>query len=94
MFYIYFIKSKRNGKTYMGVTEKDPKDRLKEHNCACNKWTKENGPLKLIYFESYCCKKDALAREKFYKSGFGKLIKESIIKTIEDHDFWSCSSAG
>ena len=82
MYNIYFIKSERNGKVYVGVTEKDPKDRVKEHNNSSNKWTSENKPLRLIYFESYYCKKDATGRELFYKSGFGRKIRDIIIGAV------------
>jgi len=38
------------------------------------------GPFKLIYFESFICKTDALRRENFYKSGQGKKLKSIILK--------------
>jgi putative endonuclease len=94
MFSVYFIKSKKNGKVYTGFTEKDPLIRLQEHNSGSNDWSKNNKPYAMLYFESYCCKEDTLKREKFYKSGFGKLIKNSIIETIEKHNFWGRSSVG
>ncbi|PIR73860.1 MAG: hypothetical protein COU40_00230 [Candidatus Moranbacteria bacterium CG10_big_fil_rev_8_21_14_0_10_35_21] len=68
--------------------------RLKEHNTSSNVWSKNNKPFDILYFESYYCKKDAQEREKFYKSGFGKLIKNSISETIKKHKFWGRSSAG
>ena len=82
MFYVYFIKSKRNGKIYTGVTSKDPKTRLAEHNYGTNQWTKQNGPFELCYYESYYCVKDAQNREKFYKTGFGKQIKKIIVDKL------------
>lgn len=83
MYWIYFIKSLKNGKVYVGHTDKEPIDRLEEHNVGCNEWTRSNGPFALIYFESYFCKKDAIHRELFYKSGFGRRIKKIIIDQIE-----------
>ena len=94
MFQVYFLKSKRNKKVYVGVTAKDPSIRLKEHNSASNNWSRNNGPFDLIYFESYHCKEDALRREKFYKGGFGKMVKNSIIDTLEKHKHWGRSSVG
>jgi len=82
MYSVYFAKSLRNNKIYVGFTEKDPKDRVKEHNFGSNKWSKENGPLKLIYFENFLCKADAQLREKFYKSGIGKKIKKIIVENL------------
>lgn len=84
MFYIYFAKSLKNGKVYVGFTSKEPKIRVSEHNSGSSKWSKHNRPLKLIYFESYVCEKDARFREVFYKSGIGKKIKKEIVKVMDD----------
>ena len=82
IYYVYFLKSTKNQKVYCGQTTKKPEDRLKEHNQHTNKWTWENGPFVLVYYESYCCKADAIKRESFYKSGFGKKIRNAIIKSV------------
>lgn len=68
----------------MGSTEKEVEIRLKEHNLGSNKWTRSNGPFKLVYYEKYMCKEDAKIRENFYKMGFGKVIKKVIIEAIEN----------
>ncbi len=83
MYYVYFLKSEKNRKIYTGSTEKTPAIRLKEHNQNSNQWTKENGPFKLVYYESYICKDDAMAREAFYKTGFGRLIRGAIFEVVE-----------
>ena len=83
MYFVYFLKSQKNEKVYVGCTSKEPLDRLKEHNTNSNKFTKANKPFKLIYYEKYYCKKDALQREHFYKTGFGKKIKKVIIQSLE-----------
>jgi len=82
MYFVYFAKSLRNQKVYVGFTGKEPVVRVDEHNKGSNIWSKNNGPFKLIYFESYICKKDAQNREEFYKMGFGKQIKLAIIKEL------------
>jgi putative endonuclease len=82
MFYIYFAKSLKNGKVYVGSTSKSPELRVSEHNNGSNKWSSHNRPLQLIYYESYYCAQDAKLREKFYKSGFGKKIKGIIISSL------------
>lgn len=83
MFYVYFAKSLKNGKVYVGYTSKEPSARVKEHNNGSNKWSKNNSPLNLIYYESFVCEKDARIREKFFKSGLGKRIKLAIVKETE-----------
>ncbi|MCX6726410.1 MAG: GIY-YIG nuclease family protein [Candidatus Shapirobacteria bacterium] len=87
MFYVYFLESLKNSKIYVGSTSKTPTVRLKEHNLGKNTWTRDNGPFKLIYYETYVCEEDAKLREKFYKMGFGKLIKKVIIQTLKQTGF-------
>ncbi|KKQ51706.1 MAG: hypothetical protein US70_C0014G0009 [Parcubacteria group bacterium GW2011_GWD2_38_11] len=83
MQHVYFLKSKKNKKIYTGSTEKSPAIRLKEYNEGSNKWTRENGPFDLVYYEKYTCEEDAQAREAFYKTGFGRIIRNAILETIE-----------
>ena len=80
MYFVYILQSLKNSKSYVGMTTKDPNKRLEEHNIGSNTWTKLNAPFKLVYYESYYCKKDALHRENFLKSGIGKKLKNIILK--------------
>jgi len=57
--------------------------RVTEHNKGGSAWTKNNRPFKLIYFEEYICKRDAVKREIFYKTGIGKKIKKLIVKIMD-----------
>lgn len=82
MYYVYFAKSLKNLKVYVGSTSKEPQVRVNEHNAGANVWSKHNGPFELIYFEEYLCKQDAEKKERFYKTGFGKRIKYAIIHEI------------
>lgn len=82
MFCVYFLRSVKNNKVYVGYTSKEPTQRLSEHNIGTNSWTSANKPFNLIYFEEYICKEDAIKRERFYKMGFGKKIKQAIIGVL------------
>jgi predicted GIY-YIG superfamily endonuclease len=82
MFFVYFAKSLKNGKIYVGKTTKDPHIRLKEHNTGTNAWTKKNVPFELVYYESFVCAEDMTKREAFYKTGMGKRIKYAIAKEM------------
>lgn len=84
MFYVYFIESLKNHKIYVGSTSIKPEARLEQHNQGHNKYTSINRPFKLLYFETYLCKTDALNREKFYKMGFGRKIKDIIVKYLSE----------
>ena len=78
MYFIYVLKSLKNNKRYIGYTSKQLFKRLKEHNTGCNKWTRENGPFTIIYFEEYQTKTEAIKREKFLKSGQGRKFLDSM----------------
>jgi len=78
MSFIYVLKSLKNGKRYIGSTRKEPLDRLSEHNSRSNKWTKQNGPFKLLYQEYYDDYSEAQKREKFLKSGQGRKFLDNM----------------
>jgi len=71
MYYVYIIKSQKKGKLYKGFS-KNIKRRIKEHNSGNVTFTKPDKPWKLIYYEAFDNKIDALLEEKFIKSGKGK----------------------
>ncbi len=80
IYYVYILASLKTGESYVGYTSKKPTERLEEHNKGSDPWTHANGPFTLKYYESFVCKTDALIREKFYKTGQGKKLKEIILK--------------
>lgn len=71
MYYVYILKSPKNGKLYKGCTI-DLKRRLKEHNSGKSTFTRDNGPWKLVYYEVFSSKTDAEREEEFLKSGKGR----------------------
>ena len=80
MYYTYFLLSTKSQKLYIGYTN-DLKRRVKEHNDGIGgKFTKANRPLKLIFYEAHCNKKDAKAMETFYKSGYGREVLKDKLK--------------
>ena len=79
MYYVYILKSKKNSKRYTGCTSKYPTVRLKEHNSGTDNWTRQNGPFKLVYSETFESKREALRREKFLKTGVGRRFLDKII---------------
>ena len=83
MHHVYFDKSLKNGKVYIGSTSNTPVERITQHNSGTSIWTKQNRPFKLIYYESYICKEDSKLREIFYKTGIGRKIKKAIIESLD-----------
>ena len=73
MFYVYIIKSLKDGKLYIGRAN-NLRRRLLEHNTKQSKSTKYRGPFKLIYYEAYLSEKDAKDREYKLKRFSGSYI--------------------
>ncbi len=70
MFYVYVLKSLKDGLLYYGYTN-DLKRRLVEHTKGLNKSTKHRLPIKLVYYEAYASQADARARELRLKNSAG-----------------------
>ena len=82
MFYVYILKSLKDGKLYIGKT-KNLRNRLELHNKKRIKSTKGRTPLTLIYYEAFINKTDWSKEELFLKSGVGKeSLKYRLNKTL------------
>ena len=71
MFYTYILLSERDNNFYTGFT-KDLNSRLEKHNNGSVASTFYRRPLRLIYYEACLNETDAIEREKYFKSGFGR----------------------
>ena len=60
-----------NGRKYIGHTN-NLERRLQEHLTGRSTYTKRNNANKLLYFEKYNSRSEAMKREKFLKSGRGR----------------------
>lgn len=69
MYCVYLLQN-RDGGWYIGFTG-DLKRRVSEHQTGQNPTT-SRGSYRLVYYEAYLNKADALGREKFLKSGSGR----------------------
>lgn len=71
MYYTYVLISKKDGYFYIGFTN-DLEKRVEEHLQGKVLSTANRNPLRLIYYEACLNKSDAIKREKYFKSGFGR----------------------
>ncbi len=62
MFFVYILKSDKDGKLYFGYTT-DLRKRIKEHNLGLVSSTKSRIPFRCVYYEAYVSKGDATKRE-------------------------------
>jgi len=67
MFYVYLLKSLKDGNYYIGQTE-NAKARLEYHNRGRVKSTKNRRPFVLIGAEAYATRKESRWREHALKS--------------------------
>ena len=82
-YYFYILQSSKNGKLYIGSTS-NLKRRLKQHNSGNNIATKPNIPYKLVHYQAYSNKKDALECERYFKTTAGwrrlkRMLKNGLI---------------
>ena len=81
MYYVYVIRSKKDKQFYTGFTG-ELQNRLQEHNSGRVPSTKTRIPFELVYYEACLNEKDALAREKYLKSGMGKRYQRNRLKSF------------
>ena len=82
-YYVYLLFSFKDKGFYIGFTA-DLKKRLQKHAKGEVHETKARRPLKLIHYEYFISKKDAMAREEFLKSGYGRRqLKEMLKQTLD-----------
>ena len=80
MYYVYILKSEKDGLFYTGFTN-DLNRRVEEHNQGLQESTKKRIPFELIYYEWCLNKEDAITREKYLKSGMGKRYIQNRLKS-------------
>ena len=78
-FYVYVLQSNRDNNFYTGYTE-NLKNRLDQHQRGKVESTKNRSPLRLIYWEGCLNQKDALQREKYLKTAWGKRYLKNRLK--------------
>lgn len=81
MYYVYILKSKKDGKLYTGHTE-DLKKRLAEHNSGKVRSTALRRPFILVYSEAFPTRSEARWRERHLKTAWGKKKIQCSLNTI------------
>ena len=79
MFYVYVLRSEKDGKLYTGST-KDLVKRESLHQLGKVISTRYRKPFILIYYEACLNETDARKRERFLKSGPGKRFIKGRLK--------------
>jgi putative endonuclease len=80
-FFVYVLRSERDGRLYTGMTDRLER-RLKEHNAGKTQSTRYRRPFTLLYTESYGSRAEAARRERFLKSGAGHKFLSSVLAEV------------
>jgi len=84
MYYVYVLQSLSDRNFYTGFAN-NLENRIKKHDNGSVEATKFRRPLKLVYYEACINKKDALSRELYLKTAWGKrFIKNRIKRYLEN----------
>ncbi|HEY5550009.1 MAG TPA: GIY-YIG nuclease family protein [Candidatus Saccharimonadales bacterium] len=74
MYYLYLLYSKKLKEFYIGTTP-DLRRRFYTHNAGKNIATKNGAPWRLVYYEAYPTKENALNREYKLKR-YGQALRQ------------------
>lgn len=78
-YYVYILLSLKDNKFYIGSTS-DLIKRFSAHQKGFVDATKNRLPLRLIFYEAYLDKYDAIRREDYFKSSKGKQTLRNMLK--------------
>lgn len=81
---VYVLYSKKDGELYIGYSA-EVRRRIDEHTRGQVTATRTRRPLVIILCESFANKKDALQREKYFKTGWGRNhLRKMLYHTLEE----------
>lgn len=80
MYFTYVLYSPKFDKFHKGQTE-DLNIRLKQHNSGRVMSTKAYVPWEIAYYEEYGLRKEALQRERYFKTAAGRRFLKTKILT-------------
>src|SRR3954463_14510102 len=70
-YFVYVLRSEDTNRRYVGSC-RDVDDRLLRHNTGQSKSTKHGVPRKLIHWERFGTRAEAVQKERYYKTGRGR----------------------
>ncbi len=78
MYFAYVLKSIEHDFYYKGHCH-DLEKRLQQHNSGMTESIRPYIPLQLVYFEEFTTEKEAIEREKYFKTSAGrKYLKKKL----------------
>jgi len=84
MTYVYVLRSQKDHNFYVGYTV-DLRGRMSAHNKGRVESTRFRRPLELLYYEACRRESDALRREKYLKTAYGKrYIRNRLVDDLHE----------
>ena len=83
MYYVYVLQSGKDRRFYVGYAL-ELRKRLELHNEGRVESTKNRRPLQLVYYEACISQRDALHRERYLKTAYGKRYIKNRLRTYLD----------
>jgi putative endonuclease len=80
-YYVYILYSISNDKYYIGFTH-NIETRLFKHNAGATPSTRPGIPWRMVYFETFENKRDAILRESEIKNRKSRIYIEKIISIV------------
>ncbi|HRG91221.1 MAG TPA: GIY-YIG nuclease family protein [Chitinophagales bacterium] len=81
MYTVYILYSESHNKTYVGYTSNLQARFLSHNELGTKGWTIKFRPWVIIHTEEFGTKAEAMAREKWFKSGVGReFIQKELLK--------------
>ena|SRR5690554_3099674 len=80
VYYIYILRSLKDNYYYTGYTN-NLESRINEHQKGRVQSTKHRIPFELVYFEGCLNQQDAIRREKYLKTTYGKMFLGNRLKS-------------
>ncbi len=85
MHYVYVLQDSLNARLYIGRSD-DLKRRLREHAAGKVWTTKRMHNPRLVFYEAFQGKEDAIRRERYFKTSKGKSSLKQIIRvSLQNH---------
>ncbi len=78
-YYVYIMQSSKDFSYYIGQTN-DLDHRISKHNDGFGKYSSTKRPWKLVYFEKYETRGEAIKREREVKGKKSKIYIKALIK--------------
>ncbi len=87
MHYVYVLKSKIDKQNYVGYTSALKRRKI-EHDLGKVASTEKRRPLDLVYYEACRDKNDAIKREKYLKTTYGRrYLRNRLLHDLKEHDY-------